>query len=69
MTMAQIIIDLTDTQQARVLRAYGVQLGLGRDATPPEIADLIKSHLKDTTLAIEYNKAVEQVGAGVLPWE
>lgn len=67
--MAQVIIELTDTQQARVLRAYGDQLGLARDATPAEVADSLKVILKDTVLALEGNKAVQQAGASVLAWE
>lgn len=67
--MGQIAIDLTDPQQARVLKVYGQQSALGRDATAAEVAIILKSMLKDTVMAVETNNAIQQAGSTVLPWE
>jgi hypothetical protein len=67
--MAQIAIDLTDPQQARVLKVYGQQSSLGRDATSAEVATILKAMLKDTVMAVETNNAIQQAGSSVLPWE
>lgn len=67
--MPQIIIDLTDSQNTRVLHAFGVEHSLARDATPSEIADELKLILRDVVLAVETNQAVQQAELSVASWE
>lgn len=67
--MPQLIIDLTVDQHARAMKVFGELLRLGRDATPIEAADALKTGVKDTVLAAENNRAISTAASSVASWE
>jgi hypothetical protein len=56
--MQQLIVEFTDLQFPRVLKACGVTVGLPRDAVPAEVVAFLYNRLKEITLAVEKNTAV-----------
>lgn len=59
--MATLSITTTGPEDARIFAAFGKQLGLGRDATGPEVKAAIIRYVKDTVRNTETQAAIAVV--------
>lgn len=59
--MPTLTIQTNAEQAARVAEAYGVLLGLGRDATGPEIKRAVIDYMKSVVISYENRKAIQQL--------
>ena len=59
--MATLTITLENTKVARIQRAFGRHLGLGRDANTAELRQFIIARLKEVVRAQEWNEEAEKI--------
>lgn len=61
--MASVTITTTAPEDARIAPAFGDFLGLGRNATAPEVKTALVAFLKNTVLSYEQQQAAKQAVA------
>lgn len=67
--MATLTITTTTEQDARIVVAFGQRLGLGRNATGPEVKAAIINYVKSVVLDYEQRAAANAAAAAVTPIE
>lgn len=65
--MATLTITTTSEQDARIVVAFGHRLGLGRNATAPEVKAAIIGYLKSVVLDYEQRAAAQAAAQAVTP--
>ena len=63
--MATITITTTTAQDARIVAAFGERLGLGRDATGPEVKAELVELIKAIVKQYEERQAAQSAVSGV----
>lgn len=59
--MPTLTITTTGPQAARIAAAYGAVLGLGRNATEPEVKAEVIRHLRAVVISQEQQTAIRQL--------
>jgi hypothetical protein len=67
--MGTLTITTTAPQDARIIAAFGRNLGLGRDATGPEVKAAIIKHIQDIVLNYERRLAEQAAIDALQPLE
>jgi len=65
--MAQIIINTTAAQDARLTHCFGVYLNLGRDATGQEVKRALTDWMEVTVRKVESDEKQQQYLEGYVP--
>ena len=65
--MSTLTITTTAAQDARIVKAFGARLGLGRDATGGEVKANVVQFLRDVVHQTEQEAAVKAAADGVTP--
>lgn len=63
--MGTMTINTTAPEDVRLTAAFGKRLGLGRDATGPEVKSAIIQMIRNAVQEQEVNTAVQAAAAGV----
>ena len=67
--MATLTITTTAAQDARIVKAFGARLGLGRNATGLEVKANVVQFLRDVVHQMEQQAAVQAAAGGVTPMD
>lgn len=65
--MAQITINTTPAQDARLTHCFGIYLGLGRDATGAEVKKALTDWMEVTVRKVESDEKQQQYLQGYVP--